>query len=518
VNAHNKLAEKIAVNSAVLLKNEDNILPLSKSSKVALIGDMAKNARYQGAGSSFIHPTMLDSAYQALQDRGISFTYAQGVESNSDKLNQVLIEEACKVAKDADVAIIYAGLTDAYDSEGFDREHMKIPQNHINLIESVSKVNKNTIVVLSGGSAVEMEWIDSVKGLLNIFLSGQASGNASISLIFGENNPCGKLSETYPYKYADTPAYNNFPGGNLTVEYRESIFVGYRYYDTAKVNVRFPFGFGLSYTSFEYSDLKLEKTKIKDDEKLKLSFKVKNTGKVAGSEIAQLYIKDIESTIFRPEKELKEFAKVYLEPNEEKEITFELGKRAFAYFNVNINDWHIESGDFEVMVGSSSRDIKLRETVTITSSDENVAIPDYRESAPEYYNGKMQEVSDASFKAVLGRDIPQANRDADAGFDLSSTFDDLRATKMGNFIYTSIWKSNYKAMKVKDENDKSFRMIMASFGQTPLRSNVTMSKGMFTEKMANGVIDICTNHKIRGVGRLLSGIPNAIVNLKNINK
>ena len=513
---HNDLARKIASQSAVLMKNEDNILPLSKTAKIALIGDMAKTARYQGAGSSLINPTMLDSALETMNNMRLRVTYAQGDDKKSDVPNKELIKEACEVAKDADVAVLYVGLTDQYDSEGMDRAHMHIPQSHITLIEEVAKVQKNVVVVLSGGSAVEMPWIDEVKGLLNIYLGGQASGSASVRLLFGEVNPSGKLAESYPYKLSDTSCYNNFPGSEVTVEYRESVYVGYRYYDSANIDVRFPFGFGLSYTTFEYSDLQIDKTSMNDDEELTVTVKVKNTGKVDGAEVVELYVKDVESTIFRPEKELKGFEKIFLKAGEEKIVGFKLSKRAFAYYNVNIHDWHVESGEFKILIGASSRDIRLEGSVTVNSTQPDAAVPDYRETAPEYYKADVQNVPDKSFAAILGGPIPSSKRPDGYKFDLNSTIEDLRTTKGGEKLYKKICKLAMKVMKVEDEKDKSFQMMMATMCQTPLRSMIAMSRTCFSEKMAWGLIDCCTGHKAKGIGKLLSGLPHLLGNIKKL--
>lgn len=317
---HHKLAKKIAVNSMVLLKNEDNILPLKKNVTVSLIGEMARRPRYQGAGSSQINAPGVDNAYDIMLKKGRPFVYARGYDKTKDFTDINLLEEAVRCAKLTDIAVIYCGLTECYESEGFDRENMSTPNSHIDLITAVSKVNPNVIVVLSGGAPVEMPWINAVKGVLNAYLGGEASGEASVELLYGEVNPSGKLAETYPIYNEDNPTYSNFPGSAKSVEYRESIYVGYRYYDKLKKEVRFPFGHGISYTSFKYSDIRLSKKSIKDSEKLIVSFKLKNIGERAGAEIAQIYVKDIESTIFRPEKELKGFKKVFLESGDRKSV------------------------------------------------------------------------------------------------------------------------------------------------------------------------------------------------------
>ena len=310
--AHHELARKIAAQSMVLLKNDEDILPLKPGQTVAVIGEMARAPRYQGAGSSGINPNQLDNAFEQLMAAGVKVLYAAGYNKKNDTPDARLIGEAAALAKKADVALVFAGLTERYESEGYDRKHMQMPADHNALIEAVARANPNTVVVLQGGSPVEMPWLPYVKGLLNAYLGGQASGAAVTDLLTGKKSPSGKLAETYPRCLADTPCYGNFPGSQKTVEYREGIYVGYRYYDTAEKEVLFPFGFGLSYTQFAYSGLKLSKKKMTDSDTLTVSFKVKNTGKADGAEICQLYVKDEESTIYRPEKELKGFRKVFL--------------------------------------------------------------------------------------------------------------------------------------------------------------------------------------------------------------
>ncbi|MBQ8943708.1 MAG: glycoside hydrolase family 3 C-terminal domain-containing protein [Clostridia bacterium] len=312
------LAKEIAEQSMVLLKN-DGILPLDKSKKVAVIGEMAKTPRYQGAGSSQINPTHLDGAYDILVAAGVNATYSQGYERTlaKAKKNPAHIEEAVAAAKNADTVLLFIGLTEDYESEGFDRTHMKLPDAHIELVKAVSAVNKNIVVILSGGAPVEFDWDnDSVRAILNSYLGGQAGAGAVVDIVLGKVNPSGKLAETYPEKLEDNPSFNNFPGNIATVEYRESVYIGYRYYEKAGQSVRYPFGYGLSYTTFEYSGLYIDKTDMDENDTLSVSFRVKNTGSVAGFETAQLYVGDPESTIFRPVKELKGFKKIWLEPGE----------------------------------------------------------------------------------------------------------------------------------------------------------------------------------------------------------
>jgi beta-glucosidase len=363
---HHTLARKAAEESAVLLKNEA-ILPLKKETKLAFIGSFAKKPRYQGGGSSHINSFKTVGALEAV--RSITeVLYAKGYETKEDLLKEELIHEACEAAKQAEVAIIFAGLPDSFESEGFDRKHMSMPECQNKLIEAVSAVQPNTVVVLHNGSPVEMPWADKVKGILEVYLGGQAVGEATVNLLYGYANPCGKLAETFPLKLEDNPSYLYYLGEKDIVEYREGVFVGYRYYDKKKAEVLFPFGYGLSYTTFKYSDLKLSRDSIKDTDTLTVSVKITNTGSTAGKEIVQLYVAPKGGTVIRPLKELKGFDKVSLEPGETKEVTFVLNKRAFAYYNTAINDWYAETGSYEILIGKSSRDIMVSAEVLLEAT------------------------------------------------------------------------------------------------------------------------------------------------------
>lgn len=377
-DAHHALAKEIEMESAVLLQNTDHILPISRTAKTAFIGLFAKKPRYQGGGSSHIHSWKVGDAVGAMPGAA----YAQGY-TLEDQPDPALLEEAVRVAQEAEVAVIFAGLPDAFESEGYDRTHMRMPQNQNELIARVAEVQPNTVVVLHNGSPVEMPWAEDVKGILEMYLGGQAVGEAAVALLFGERNPCGKLAETIPLRLEDNPSYLNFPGDGKTVQYAEGVFVGYRYYDRKKLPVRFPFGFGLSYTAFAYSDLRLSSHAVKDTDVLQVSLKVKNIGDVAGKEVVQLYVADRTGSVVRPEKELRNFVKVALAPGEEKEVTMTLSKRAYAWYNTEIGDWYAASGEYEILVGSSSRDIRLRDTVEVTSTkrlpvkiDMNTAVAD----------------------------------------------------------------------------------------------------------------------------------------------
>ncbi|MCM1388315.1 MAG: glycoside hydrolase family 3 C-terminal domain-containing protein [Bacillus sp. (in: Bacteria)] len=361
-----EMARKVAEETIVLLKN-DNVLPLNEKDDIAFIGKYAAKPRYQGGGSSHINSHKVTSAMDAVSGMS-NIVYAQGYRDDVDETDEKLLAEAVEAAKKAKTAVIFAGLPDAFESEGFDRKHMSMPNCQNELIEKVAAVQPNTVVVLHNGSPVEMPWIDKVKGVVEAYLGGQAVGGAVCDILFGKVNPSAKLPETFPLKLEDNPSYLSYFGEGDMVEYREGIFVGYRYYDKKKMDVLFPFGYGLSYTTFEYSDLKVDKEKMQDTDTMTVSVNVKNTGSMTGKEVVQLYVADKESTVIRPVKELRDFAKVELAPGETKTVTFTLDKRAFAYYSVKIHDWHVETGEFEILIGKSSRDIVLSKTVTVEST------------------------------------------------------------------------------------------------------------------------------------------------------
>jgi beta-glucosidase len=369
--AHHQLAHLAATQSAVLLKNEGSILPLASNTKLAVIGDLAQTMRYQGSGSSMIHPPHLEHPLEVLRARGSEVAYAPGYQRLHEESDERMLAEACRIAQEAETVVVFLGLTELAESEGFDRPHMRLPRNQDALMKRLATVRDDLIVVLFGGSPVEMPWIEQVKAVLNMYLPGQAGGGAVADLLFGEVNPSGKLAETYPLRYEDTASARFFPGSRHNVEYRESIFVGYRYFDTAQQNVLFPFGHGLSYTSFAYQDLTLSTSEMSEDETLKASITITNTGQRAGAEIVQLYVHDVVASAFKAEKELKGFHKVFLQPGESRTLDFSLSKRDFAHYDATKHEWIVESGTFEILVGASSRDLRLRECVVLPPSRRN---------------------------------------------------------------------------------------------------------------------------------------------------
>ncbi len=371
MEAQHALSRQLAAECMVLLKNDDDVLPIQQGETVAVIGKFAKAPRFQGGGSSHINCFKVESLMDALE--GVDgITYAQGYDIVTEEPDEALIAEAVETAKKATKAVIVAGLPDSFESEGYDRTHMRMPHCQVELIRRVAAANPNTIVVLYNGSPVEMPWIGHAKAVVEAYLGGQAVGGATKDVLWGDVNPCGRLPESFPYKLEDNPSYLTYGGEGDTAVYNEGVFVGYRYYDRKKMDVLFPFGYGLSYTNFQYSNLTLSADSICDTDQLTVTVDVTNTGSIAGKEVVQLYVGDCESTVFRPARELKGFEKVALAPGETKTVTFTLGKRAFAYWNAQLNDWHVETGDFTIEIGHSSRDIELTKTIAVEST---VVIP-----------------------------------------------------------------------------------------------------------------------------------------------
>jgi beta-glucosidase len=370
---HHLIARRAAAECITLLKNDGDLLPLEagKARTAAVIGRLAKEPRYQGLGSSYVVPTRLDNPWDELAKSAggrFELTYADGY-GVGDKPDEAALVEAVTTARAADVALLFVGVSAAQDSEGADRAHMDLPSAHNALIEAVAAAQPNVVVLLAGGSAVAMPWIAKVPAVLQAWLGGQAAGGAIADVLLGRANPSGKLPETFPKRLSDTPGFLNFPGEAGVVRYAEGVFVGYRYYDTAEVEPLFPFGHGLSYTSFGYRDLQAGKSQITDGEPLAVTLKVSNTGKRAGKEVVQLYVRDVSSRVRRPAKELRAFAKVSLAPGEEQTVTFQLDPRAFAFWDARVHAWAVESGEFELLAGASSRDIRLRTVVSVEATE-----------------------------------------------------------------------------------------------------------------------------------------------------
>lgn len=445
---HHALARKAAAESAVLLKNNENVLPLKPKTKVALIGDFVVEPRYQGAGSSMVNPTFVETLEKQignydLQVVGISRGYLRNGGENA-----ALRKEALDLAYPADVILYCFGLDEISESEGLDRSHMRIPQNQIELLESLAQVNPNIVGVLSAGSSIEMPWQVSCKAILHGYLGGQAGASAVLDIITGVVNPSGRLAETYPIRYEDTPAYRNFPASERTAEYREALYIGYRYYDTSRVKVQYPFGFGLSYTEFEYSDISVNNQGI--------TFTLANTGDRDGAEVVQMYVKLPNAIVFRPEKELKGFKKVFLKAGESKEVHIPFDDKTFRYWNVKTNQWEVEAGDYQIMIGASVADIRLKSGIKINGT--TAEYPYNPAEMQYYYTGIVQQISDQEFETLLGYPIPSGKWIGD--LKLNDAICQMYYAKSGlaRFIYNRL-----SAMKKKVKQKESRILIFYLF-------------------------------------------------------
>jgi len=489
-DAQHALARHAAAESTVLLKNKDAFLPFNSTDRsIALIGQFAKTPRYQGAGSSLVTPTRLDTAFDAYIARmGHDVPYAQGYDVLTDLPSPALIEEAVTLARTVDRVVLMVGLTEAYESEGFDRKHLDLPKAHHMLIEAVLKANPETVVILNNGSPILMPWLESAKAVLECYLPGQAGGHALWDVIFGVVNPSGKLAETFPLALKDIAASKYFPMGPKGVEYRESIYVGYRYFDKAHQAVQFPFGYGLSYTKFKYSQLHLSKDDLLDTETLEVSVDVTNIGDRAGKEIVQLYVRDVLSTIFRPDKELKGFEKLDLLPGETKTATFVCDKRAFAYYNVNTKDWVVETGIFEVLVGASSAHIHLKAAVKVVSSSNfDETRNDQKEKRQKYYSVTPDwDVTKLDFEALYGKTIQHESVHKKGYFNRNSTIQEIQTTFLGRQIYKLIGKQVDKMFGGVDA--RQVAMIIAMIKELPLRNLSMTTGGKVTSKHVDVLI------------------------------
>ena len=487
VEAHHKLARRAAAESIVLLKNEDHILPLSSQKKIAVIGEFAEKARYQGAGSSLVNPTKVENALDLAEKYFPGkVTYEPGYHRNQ-KTDQQLVEMAKKAAVEADVVLLFAGLDEASESEGMDRVHMKMPQNQLELINAVAQMNKELIVVVSAGSVVEMPWIKKAKAVLHGYLGGQAGASAMLDVITGKVNPSGKLNETYPICYEDTPTYAYYPGKERNSEYREGVYVGYRYYDTIKKEVLFPFGFGLSYTDFSYSNLKLSENGVR--------FCITNVGKIAGAEIAQLYIEKENPVVFRPVHELKGFCKLFLQPGETREVEIPFENRTFKYFNVQTGNWETEEGNYKIMIAKNSRETVLQgEIYRKGTGAENP----YKELPDVYQTGHIEKITDEAYEKLLGHRIPDGTWKGE--LEKNDAFCQLYYAKgaVGRLIYRILDKMLKDSEKKGEAN-----LDILFFYNMPFRGLVNTTHGIFTNGMVDGFVKIVNGHILSGLGKMI---------------
>ena len=490
VEKHHAMAARASEQSIVLLKNEGNLLPLKQGTKVAVIGEFAQKARYQGAGSSVVNPTRLDNAMDVIQGFGLDVAGFEAGYPRSGKGDPAMQARAVELAKKADTVLLYIGLDEISESEGLDRSHMRLPQSQIDLIEAVSKANPNVVAVMSAGSAVEMPWLPKVKALVHGYLCGQAGASSVLKVILGQVNPSGKLAESYPVRYEDVSSAPYFPAKERTAEYREGLFVGYRYFETAKTPVLFPFGFGLSYTTFEYSGLTVTEKEA--------SFTLKNTGGMDGAEVAQLYVSKPDGEVFRPAKELKGFAKVFLKAGESKKVTIPLDDKAFRYFNVDTSKFEVEGGAWTVLIGASCADIKLSGTVEVQGTG---AKPPYdKEKFAKYFSGDIKSVSDAEFEALLGRPIPDGHWSG--MLDMNDALCQMYYAKgaAGRLAYKILTHFINKSI----EKGKPNLNLLFNYNM-PFRAIAKMTGGICTMEMAEGILTIVNGHFFKGLGAVIGG-------------
>ena len=480
--AHHALALKVAEQGAVLLKNDEEILPAAEGDMV-LIGYMAANLRYQGSGSSHINPTKRINITDAMP--GIPCC------SCGDKNGNVTEQDLCSAvaaAKKQKIAVVVVGLPDSYESEAFDRDHMRLPEGHNKLVEAVAKANPNTVVVLLGGSAMEIPWADQVKAILYMGLPGQAGGQAVANLLTGMANPSGKLTETWPYVYDDVISKDTF--GKKNTEYREGIYVGYRYYDKAQKAVRYPFGYGLSYTSFEYSNLVVDGCRI--------SVQVKNTGNCSGAEVVQLYVAPPKGGIFRPVKELKGFERVELEPGESKMVEFTLDERSFAIW---FDGWKISGGTYTVQVGASSKDIRLAQTTEVVG--EKINTPTWQSAS--WYETLNSKPNREEWEQLMGRPVPIISEPKKGQFTMDSTCMEMKdhslVMKIQYMVTENIIAKGFGGKK--DMSDPSYKMMLTCATDCPMRSVIISGGGAMSDSLAQGLLHMANGHYIKGIAALL---------------
>ena len=494
--AHHALARRAAAESLVLLKNEGALLPLAAGTKVAVIGDFAKNPRYQGAGSSMVNSTQVDVLLDKLIDSELNVIgYQQGFDRHG-KPDAALQKSACELAAQANAVILCMGLDEIAESEGLDRSNLRLAQNQVDLLQAVKAVNPKIVVVLYSGSVVETPWLDNCQALLYAALGGQAGAGAVADALIGKVNPCGKLAETWPLTYADVPSAADFATRRKTVAYREGLYIGYRYFTTAEKAVRFPFGYGMSYTTFAYSDMAADEQGV--------SLTVTNTGSVAGTEIVQLYVAKKNSELFRPARELKGFARVTLAPGEKQRITLTLDDKAFRFWNVKANRWEIEGGEYELLVGASVEDIRLCEKITVHGT---ATVHPYEDKGLDcYYTGDVLHVSDADFEKLLGHPLPKGKTKIDRNLTLGEL--NHARSPLGWLVWlvlTILLDASYK--RGKPDLNILFQYNM------PLRALAKMTNGAISMGMVDGIVMELQGFWILGLVRVIyEAIKNVVLN------
>ena len=492
-DAHHELAKKAAQESIVLLKNDKEhfpILPLKKNSRVALIGDFAKVPRYQGAGSSIVNPTKVETMEEMISQYPLNYLGFEPGYLRNGEVDEVKKKAALDLAAMADVVIYCFGLDELSESEGLDRTHMRIPQNQIELLEDLAKVNPNIVGVLSAGASIEMPWHYCCKAILHGYLGGQASAGAMLDVLTGKVNPSGRLSETYPIRYEDTPAFRNFPSTERSSEYRESIFVGYRYYDTSKVRVQYPFGYGLSYTEFEYSNLQVTEQGVK--------FTLTNTGDMDGAEVTQMYISAPKDYIFSPDKALKGFSKVFLKAGESKEVEIPFDERAFRYWNTKTSKWEVEGGEYIIGIGTNVLDIRLSASITKEATTQER--PYDKEKMSSYYSGLVQEVPNPEFELLLGHPIPSGNWHGELGRNDAICQMYYAKSRLARRVYKILTHMKKKS-EAKGKPDLNILFIY----NMPFRGIAKMTHGAVSMYMVDGMVEMVNGHFLKGMRKVVRG-------------
>lgn len=490
---HHLLAQKCAEESMILLKNEHHLLPLKKEDRVAFIGDFFENPRFQGAGSSIVNPTKKDTVLDLANQYGFeSVGYAKGY-NRYGKKSEGLMKKALKLAEKADVILYAMGLDEVTEAEGMDRKGIKIAENQILLLKKLHELNKPVVVVLSAGAIVDLSWDEYADALLHTYLSGQAGAGALLRVLSGRVNPSGKLAETYPARYEDVSSSTTFPSGGMTVEYRESIYVGYRYFDKIQRDVKYPFGYGLSYTEFSYRDLKIDENGV--------SFTIRNDGNFDGKEVAQLYIGMENSEIFRAEKELKGFVKVFLKAGESKEVTIPFDDKTFRYFNVGIDRWEEEKGTYRVLIGASSRDIRLEGKIDRAGTGAENPYDGFALSS--YFSGKITEVDDRTFEKLIGRELPSSSlnfyKKNRIHVDYNTTVMDLRyAPGWTGRVFAGALRFAERFLRLIGKRTLANTLVMGMF-HNPMRGLSRMSGGMISWGQLNGLMTMFNGHFFRGL-------------------
>ncbi len=489
-DAHHVIAKRASAESSILLKNENNILPLKEGAKAAIIGDFAFEPRYQGAGSSLVKPTKLETVTEVIDQYKLSVVgMSRGYHRNGQE-DDALRKEALDIARSADVVLYFFGLNEDSESEGMDRSHMRIPQNQITLLQELGQVNPNLVGVISAGSAIEMPWHHYFKAILHCYLNGQAGASAALDILTGKINPSGKLNETIPRRLEDTACFRYYPSQERTSEYREGIYVGYRYYEKAGIPVLYPFGFGLSYTTFTYSDLKITEAGI--------TVTVRNDGDMDGAEVVQMYVALPGAKVFRPEKELKGFTKVFLKTGESREIEILFDDKTFRYFNVKTNKFEVEEGDYEIRIGASSADIRLSGTCHRQGTTD--VLPYDPEKITSYMNGNISNVSDSEFEEILGRSVPDGRWSGE--LTENDAFCQMYYAKSG--LARLVYKKLTKMKKKADDSGKPDINILFIYNM-PFRAIAKMTGGAVDMHMVHGIMKMVNGHFFSGLGKVISG-------------